>query len=123
MYRKKEETKQQEFVDLHLMFGGKLDPGNKWIRLAHIIPQDDYESEYAKLFSEVTGTPAKQFRVALGALLIKAIKGITDEAVVEELKENPYLQYLIGLKAYQYEAPAYFGDIRTPISVVSGHLV
>jgi len=56
-------------------------------------------------FLLLPGTPAKPFRVALGALLIKTIKGITDEAVVEELKENPYLQYLIGLKAYQYEAP------------------
>ena len=95
MYRKKEETKQQEFVGFYLMFVGKLDPGIKWIRLAQIIPWEIYETEYAKLFSAVTGTPAKPFRVALGALLIKTIKGITDEAVVEELKENPYLQYLI----------------------------
>jgi len=105
MYRRKEETKQQEFVDFYLMLGGKLDPENKWIRLAQIIPWGIYEIQYAQLFSNVTGAPAKPFRVALEALLIKTTKGITDEAVAEELKENPYLQYLIGLKAYHYEVP------------------
>ena len=59
MYRKKEETKQQEFVDFHLMFGGKLDPGNKWIRLAQIIPWEIYETQYAKLFSAVTRNTSK----------------------------------------------------------------
>jgi len=37
--------------------------------------------------------------------LIKNMKRITDEEVVEELKENPYLQYLVGLEKYQSEAP------------------
>ena len=43
--------------------------------------------------------------MALGALLIKNMKRITDEEVVQELKENPYLQYLVGLEKYQSEAP------------------
>ena len=35
--------------------------------------------------------------MALGALIIKARLGLTDEELVEQIKENPYLQFFIGL--------------------------
>jgi hypothetical protein len=43
--------------------------------------------------------------MALGALIIKARLGLTDEELVEQIKENPYLQFFIGLEAFQYSAP------------------
>ena len=43
--------------------------------------------------------------MALGALIIKARQGFTDEELVEQIKENPYLQFFIGLEAFQYSAP------------------
>lgn len=43
--------------------------------------------------------------MALGALVIKARLGLTDEELVEQIKENPYLQFFIGLEAFQYSAP------------------
>jgi hypothetical protein len=42
------------------------------------------------------GAPAKSFRMALGALIIKEKLGISDRETVEQIKENPYLQYLIN---------------------------
>jgi len=38
-------------------------------------------------------------------LIIKARLGLTDEELVEQIKENPYLQFFIGLEAFQYSAP------------------
>ncbi|VXD22689.1 transposase (fragment) [Planktothrix paucivesiculata PCC 9631] len=35
--------------------------------------------------------------MALGALIIKEKLGISDRETVEQIKENPYLQYFIGL--------------------------
>jgi len=35
-------------------------------------------------------------------LFIKARLGLTDEELVEQIKENPYLQFFIGLGAIQY---------------------
>ena len=105
MYRKKAQSSQHEFVNFYLRFGGELDPKNRWIRLARLIPWESYEKDYAGLFPSGRGAPAKPFRMALGALLIKNMKRITDEEVVEELKENPYLQYLVGLEEYQSDAP------------------
>ena len=43
--------------------------------------------------------------MALGALIIKARLRLTDEELVEQIKENPYLQFFIGLEAFQYSAP------------------
>jgi IS5 family transposase len=62
--------------------------------------------------------------MALGALIIKARLGLTDEELVQQIKENPYLQFFIGLKVYQYSAPfdpsmkAYFRK-RLPESVLN----
>jgi hypothetical protein len=43
--------------------------------------------------------------MALGALIIKEKLGISDRETVEQIRENPYLQYFIGLKSYSNEAP------------------
>jgi hypothetical protein len=63
--------------------------------------------------------------MALGALIIKARLGLTDEELVEQIKENPYLQFFIGLEAFQFSAPfdpsmtVYFRK-RLPEAVVNG---
>ena len=43
--------------------------------------------------------------MALGSLLIKEDYQFSDEKVVAEIAMNPYLQYVIGLSAFQYSAP------------------
>ena len=51
------------------------------------------------------GAPAKSFRLALGSLIIKEKLGISDRETVEQIRENPYLQYFIGELSYSNEAP------------------
>jgi hypothetical protein len=51
------------------------------------------------------GATAKSFRIALGALIIKEKLGISDRETVEQIQENPYLQYFIGGNSYQNGAP------------------
>jgi hypothetical protein len=51
------------------------------------------------------GAPAKSFRMALGALIIKEKLGISDIETVEQSRENPYLQYFIGQSTYSNEPP------------------
>ena len=105
MYRKEPEG-QLSFEDFYLPFGGHLDGENRWVRLAKLIPWEEFEEEYAKKFStNGMGAPAKPFRMALGAELIKRKLDITDEEVVEQIRENPYLQYFIGMEDYRNEAP------------------
>ncbi len=73
---------------------------NRWVYLGLLIPWDEFESEYAEHFSPTQGAPAKTFRVALGALIIKERLGTSDEETVEPIRENPYLQYFLGFFEY-----------------------
>jgi transposase, IS5 family len=41
----------------------------------------------------------------LGAILIKEKLGITDEETVEQIRETPHMQYMIGMEGYQDEEP------------------
>ena len=104
MYRK---TPQSELTpeNFEMPFSGKLSPDNRWIIMAELIPWLEFEAEYAEKFAEKMGAPAKPFRMALGALIIKETLRISDRETVEQIKENPYLQYFIGLSEYNNEAP------------------
>src|SRR6476660_3481923 len=73
--------------------------------MAQIIPWSEFETEYAQNFPTEKGAPAKAFRMALGALIIKEKLGISDRETVEQIKENPYLQYFIGMSSYSNETP------------------
>jgi IS5 family transposase len=121
---RREHRDQLSFKDFFLPFGGQLSGENRWIKLADLIPWDELEDDYAAQFCKGFGAPAKPFRMALGALIIKARLGLTDEELVEQIKENPYLQFFIGLEGYQYSAPfdlsmmVYFRK-RLPESVVN----
>jgi hypothetical protein len=89
--------------EFELPFGGSLSPDNRWVKMAQLIPWSEFESEYAQNFPTEMGAPAKSFRMALGALIIKEKLGISDRETVEQIRENPYLQYFIGQSSYSNE--------------------
>ena len=54
-------------------------------------------------------------RVAIGALIIKHFKQLSDEETIQEIQENPYLQYFLGYSSYQFKPgfdPSLFVTIR-----------
>lgn len=92
--------------EFFLPFGGKLDPENRWVVLANLIPWDKVEDIYIRSLKDTTqGNKALPARMALGSLLIKERMRLSDEETVEQIKENPYLQYFIGLSEFQQKAP------------------
>lgn len=104
MYRQEEQI-QTPVENFELPFDGKLSKDNRWVIMASLIPWLEFEEEYASNFDEEMGAPAKSFRMALGALIIKEKLGISDRETVEQIKENPYLQYFIGISSYSNETP------------------
>lgn len=86
-------------------FAGQLCPENRWVKLASLVPWSEFEAEYQKNFSSTMGAPAHSFRTALGALIIKEKLGTSDRETVEQIRENPYLQYFLGYSKYSNEAP------------------
>jgi hypothetical protein len=91
--------------EFELPFGGSLSADNRWVKMAQIIPWSEFESEYAANFPTEKGAPAKSFRMALGALIIKEKLAISDRETVDQIRENPYLQYFIGQSSYSNELP------------------
>lgn len=82
-----------------------MNPRNRWVKLADLIPWDEFEMKYAEQFPSNTGNVAKPLRMALGALIIQTKFQYSDRELVEQITENPYLQYFISLPGYQEEAP------------------
>ena len=91
--------------DFQFREGFQLDENNRWVILSNLIPWREFEAEYASFFDEKIGAPAKPFRLALGSLLIQQILNLSDRETVAQIKENPYLQYFLGLNCYEYKAP------------------
>lgn len=100
-----ERYRQLGLADFNQPVGLKMNPENRWVKKAETIPWDAIEEKYAQLFPSKTGMPAKPLRMALGSLLIQKQLGFSDRELVEELMENPYFQYFIGLPGYQTEPP------------------
>lgn len=104
MYRK-DNPNQLTFENFYLPFGGHLRSDNRWVILAGQISWHQIEQTYGELFSDDNGCPAKSARMALGALIIKERLGTSDRETVEQITENPYLQYFLGMMEYQDEPP------------------
>lgn len=104
MYRPLDKL-QHSFLDFNQPMGLKMNPDNRWVKMADCIPWDEFEIKYAELFPSDTGNVAKPLRMALGALIIQTKFQFADRELVEQITENPYLQYFIGLPGYQEEAP------------------
>ena len=104
MYKFKKE-KQISFTDFNQPLGLQMNPDNRWVKKAEMIPWETIEAEYARLFPSHTGMPAKPLRMALGSLLIQKQYHYPDEELVEQIRENPYYQYFIGLPGYEDKIP------------------
>ena len=95
---------QMRIIDYTLSDVFTLDPNNRWVLKAKLVPWEMAEERYARMFQK-NGRKAKDVRRALGALLIQQQLKCSDEDVVENIKENPYLQHFIGMDKWSNEAP------------------
>ena len=89
--------------DFLLPFGGQLSAENRWVKLSKLMPWDMVEDIYAEKFKneKPDGRCPISARIAFGSLHIQASECFTDEKTVENITENPYLQYFLGLHEYQ----------------------
>ena len=96
---------QLGLADFNQPVGLKMNPDNRWVKKAEVIPWDVIEEKYAELFPGETGMPAKPLRMALGSLMIQKQYGYSDRELVEQITENPYYQYFVGLPGFTNKAP------------------
>ena len=94
---------QLTIEDFFMPFGGKLLKTNRWVKLASMMPWEHIEQIYMESVELERGRPATSSRVAFGAIFIKENDNLTDESTVAAIAENPYMQYFLGLTAFQAE--------------------
>lgn len=104
MYKCTDNT-QSNFLSFNQPIGLHMNPENRWVKMADAIPWEIFEKKYSRLFKGKNGRVAKPLRLALGSLIIQTKYQYSDRELVDQLTENPYYQYFIGLPGYQEEPP------------------
>jgi hypothetical protein len=87
-------------------FDQKLNPKNRWVVLAHLIPWDEICNLYLKFVPvSQTGRPPLNPRIVLGSLVIKHMCNLDDRETVDQISENIYMQYFLGYSSFTNESP------------------
>jgi len=86
-------------------FGVELRTDNRWVQLAGIMPWTRIEELYSTNFEGVNGQVTKPSRLAFGALYIQRKLNLTDDETVNQIRENPSMQFFCGFDTYTTEKP------------------
>lgn len=108
-------TNQIKIEEFKTPFELKLDSTNRWVRLSSIMPWDDLVKVYTNSLSRDQGRPSIDGRIVVGALYIKHKQNLSDRETTETIRENPYIQYFLGLDVYHSEelfTSSLFVDLR-----------
>jgi IS5 family transposase len=76
---------QIRFEDFGQPVGMTMSAENRWVKRAESIPWDEIEHRYAALFKNRKGNVAKSLRLALGACIIQAEYGYSDEETAQQI--------------------------------------
>ena len=97
---------QVDIYDFILPYGGHLKEDNRWVQLRKKIDWKMVDEEYRQNFrNKASGQEAYSSAVAFGSIYIQRRLNLTDRELVEQIAENPYMQYFIGYKEYRSEKP------------------
>lgn len=106
---------QMTIFDFKTEFEGKLNPENRWVKMANLLDWDKFAAIYGRGFSATMGAKSIDARIIIGALIIKHIEGKDDRGTIEMIAENPYMQYFLGLDHFSSKPifdPSLFVHIR-----------
>ena len=73
--------------------------------LANLIHWEVFEKEFKKHYCQNNGSMAKPIRRMVGLILLKHIRNVSDESVVEQFAENTYYQYFCGEQMFTSRSP------------------
>lgn len=86
-------------------FDQQLDPVNRWVVLAQLVPWDNLAQIYARNLRTESGRLTVDIRTVIGSLIVKHRLCLSDRDTVDQIAENLYIQYFCGLKSFQTAKP------------------
>jgi len=102
MLSKPVNTSQGSF---YISFEEQLSRKHPLYILANRIHWQLFDQAFRELYCSDNGIPAKPIRLMVSLLILKHIRNLSDESVVEQWMENIYYQYFSGEKSYACGVP------------------
>ena len=86
-------------------FEDQLNHQHSLFQLSKAIDWNVFENAFSKHYSLTQGKPAKPIRLMVSLLILKQLRNLSDESVVEQWSENAYYQYFGGEQIFRAELP------------------
>jgi IS5 family transposase len=92
-------------IGFYSSFEEQLNHSHPLYILANRIDWNVFEAAFKKHYSATQGKPAKPIRLMVSLLILKQVRNLSDESVVEQWAENAYYQYFGGEKLFSVKPP------------------
>ena len=102
MYRKPVTTTQSSMFSSLIDI---VDQQHPLVLLADKIEWQRFEDSFSKHYSQRMGKPAKPIRLMVSLLILKQVRNLSDENIVEHWSENLYFQYFSGCQEFTPGVP------------------
>ena len=101
--RSKQKNRQRDLFRPELT--KMIDPGHGLVKLARAVNWDRMDEVFGETFSPDQGRPAISTRLMVSLHYLKYTHNLSDDDVVSTWVENPYWQYLSGMKYFEHDLP------------------
>jgi len=98
-------TLKTEQLTLYSTLAEQLNENHPLYILANKIEWLRFEEDFKKTYHDRLGRPAKPIRLMTGLLILKHLRNLSDESVVEQFQENAYYQYFCGERSFVNRQP------------------
>jgi len=102
MLSKQKHTTQ---IGFFTSFEDQLNHKHPLFQLAKIINWTFFEEAFSKHYSLTQGAPSKPIRLMVSLLILKQLRNLSDESVVEQWSENSYYQNFSGEQSFVPRTP------------------
>jgi len=99
------ERKSISQLGFYSSFEEQLNHGHPLYILANTINWKVFDEAFKKHYSTTQGAPAKPIRLMVSLLILKQLRNLSDESVVEQWAENAYYQYFGGEQLFSVKPP------------------
>jgi IS5 family transposase len=86
-------------------FEEQLNRSHPLYQLANKIDWNIFEINFSKHYSLTHGKPSKPIRLMVALLILKQLRNLSDESIVEQWSENSYYQYFSGEQSFCPKLP------------------
>lgn len=92
--------KNKSQLAFYSTFEEQLNHSHSLYRLANALRWNVFEDAFSKHYSPTQGKPAKPIRLMVSLLILKQLRNLSDDSVVEQWSENSYYQYFSGEESF-----------------------